>query len=197
MKSESWCHTAHCTARALAVHPGWRGKGSGEAEFTARSCFCYLGDRRETHTCRKMLQVKGTLPSWESDVSFQRRSSWGDFMSRYECHLSPHPSGQSLTGYFHFFRSSGRVNFLKKSHWNGVCSIFAQKHTPVPVPQVMQYQTPHPRLTRNRHSILLPLKEMGLLAAWSEWIPHTTLAKGCPVPSHSSRAQCAFICSLI
>lgn len=45
------------------------GKGSGEAEFTARSCFCYLGERRETHTCRKMLQVKGTLPSWESDVS--------------------------------------------------------------------------------------------------------------------------------
>ena len=97
-----------------------------------------------------------------------------------------------------FSRSSGRVRFLKKSHRNGVCSVFAQKHTSVPVPQVRQHWIPHPRLVGKRNSVQpSSLKEPWTcwLAQW-EWTPYPTGA-GDFVPFHGWRAQFAYIYSLL
>ena len=106
--------------------------------------------------CWGIMMVKGDWCGCHPSRVLPELMSWHGI----GVHLSPHPLRHIGADRLLFSRSSGRVSFLKKSHRNGVCSVFAQKHTPVPVPQVRQRWIPHPRLIGKRNSVQLSsLKE--------------------------------------
>ena len=180
-------------ARGLPGLPGRGEEGSREAELAVAAALV----RGEPHAPSEMLgdhDGKGVL-LW---VSPQPCSSRADGMAWYWWAPVTSPLRQIGANCLLFSRSSGRVRFLKKSHRNGVCSVFAQKHTSVPVPQVRQHWIPHPRLVGKRNSVQpSSLKEPWTcwLAQW-EWTPYPTGA-GDFVPFHGWRAQFAYIYSLL
>ncbi|XP_063468238.1 DNA mismatch repair protein Mlh1 isoform X7 [Symphalangus syndactylus] len=116
--------------------------GNQGTQITVEDLFYNIATRRKalknpSEEYGKILEVVGRYSIHNAGISFSVKKQ-GETVAD----VRTLPNASTVDNIRSIFgnavsRSSGRINFLEKSHRNSVCSLFAQKHTPIPVPQTL------------------------------------------------------------